>query len=73
MSPYGGLILAEDGEGVQHLYAVSKDGVAQPLARNARDDSEFTGPCFSPDRKTLYANLQAPGITFAITGPFGKH
>ncbi len=70
MSPWGGVILAEDGEGVQHLLAVTPDGETLLLARNARDDGEFTGVTFSDDRQTLYANLQAPGVTFAITGPF---
>ncbi|HEU4840309.1 MAG TPA: alkaline phosphatase PhoX [Ilumatobacteraceae bacterium] len=72
VSPWGGVILAEDGEGVQHLLAVTPDGATLLLARNARDDGEFTGVTFSSDRRTLYANLQQPGITFAITGPFNK-
>jgi hypothetical protein len=70
VSPWGGVILAEDGEGVQHLLAVTPDGATLLLARNARDDGEFTGVTFSADRRTLYANLQQPGITFAVTGPF---
>ncbi len=70
VSPWGGLILAEDGEGLQHLLAVRPDGSTALLARNARDDGEFTGVTFSGDKRTLYANLQHPGVTFAITGPF---
>jgi secreted PhoX family phosphatase len=70
VSPYGGLFLAEDGGGVQHLLAVDNAGRMVPFARNARDDSEFTGVCFSPDASTLFANIQSPGITFAIQGPF---
>ena len=35
-------------------------------------DSEFTGPAFSADGKVLFANIQAPGHVFAITGPWGK-
>jgi secreted PhoX family phosphatase len=72
VSPWGGLILAEDGAGVQHLHAVRPDGSVVMLARNARDDGEFTGVCFSSDRQTLFANLQEPGVTFAIAGPFNK-
>jgi uncharacterized protein len=34
------------------------------------DDSEFCGPVFSPDKRTLFANLQRPGYVFAIQGPF---
>lgn len=33
---------------------------------------EWAGATFSPDGKTLFANIQTPGISFAITGPWGK-
>ena len=32
--------------------------------------SEFTGPAFSDDGRTLFVNIQTPGITLAITGPW---
>ena len=63
-------LLAEDGGGIQHLIAVTDDGRSYPLARNAVDTNEFTGPVFSPDRRTLFANLQTPGTMFAIRGPW---
>ena len=72
VSPWGGLILCEDGEGVQHLLTVAPDGTTSVFARNHRDGSEFTGATFSPDRKTLFVNIQEPGITFAIEGPFNR-
>ncbi len=72
VSPFGGLILAEDGEGVQYLLAVDEQGETQPLARNALNDSEFAGVCFSPDNRTLYASVQTPGTTYAIRGPFRR-
>ena len=72
VSPWGGLILCEDGEGVQHLLAVAPDGSTSLFARNHTNDSEFAGATFSPDRHTLFANIQEPGITFAITGPFAR-
>lgn len=72
VNPFGGLMLAEDGNGVQHLLTVGPDGSTTVFARNARDDGEFTGVCFSPDGRWMYANLQKPGITFAITGPFSN-
>jgi len=31
---------------------------------------EWTGVSFSPDGEWLFANIQVPGITFAITGPW---
>ncbi|MGH9533054.1 MAG: alkaline phosphatase PhoX [Terriglobales bacterium] len=31
---------------------------------------EWAGANFSPDGKWLFVNIQTPGITFAITGPW---
>lgn len=80
VSPYGGLILAEDGNGIQHLFGAQDDGRTYPLARNelnigtaeAPEYSEFTGVTFSPDGDTLFANIQTPGIMLAITGPWRR-
>ncbi|MEH0443208.1 DUF839 domain-containing protein [Streptomyces sp. B21-102] len=81
VSPYGGLVIAEDGEGVQHLFGATDSGRTYPIARNelniGTEDkpeySEFTGVTFSPDGHTLYANIQTPGIMLAITGPWKRH
>jgi secreted PhoX family phosphatase len=35
-----------------------------------QDSSEFVGPTFAPDGKTFFVNIQEPGMTFAIWGPF---
>ena len=72
VSPYGGLILAEDGNGVQHLVGVTDQGKTYPMARNDLNGSEFAGPAFSADGKVLFANIQSPGYTLAITGPWGR-
>ncbi len=69
-SPWGGLLLCADGQGAQHLCTVGTDGVPQVFARNARDGGEFAGATFTPDGETLFVNLYAPGVTFAITGPW---
>jgi secreted PhoX family phosphatase len=34
-------------------------------------NNEFAGACYSPDGKWLFVNIQTPGVTFAITGPWG--
>ena len=74
VSPYGGVILAEDGNGVQHLVGVTDAGKSFTLARNDANDIEFAGPVFSPDGKILFANVQSsPGRVFAITGPWGRN
>ncbi|MFL4903393.1 alkaline phosphatase PhoX [Streptomyces sp. MMS24-I2-30] len=81
VSPYGGLVIAEDGEGLQHLFGATDSGRTYPIARNELnigtaeepEYSEFTGVTFSPDGKTLYANIQTPGIMLAVTGPWKRH
>ncbi|UGQ09475.1 PhoX family protein [Yinghuangia sp. ASG 101] len=73
VSPHGGVILAEDGEGVQHLVGATSDNRSYPIARNDLNDSEFTGPTYSQNGKILFANIQTPGIMFAITGPWRHH
>lgn len=35
-------------------------------------DSEFAGATFDPTGRVLYVNTQAPGITFAISGPWAR-
>jgi secreted PhoX family phosphatase len=32
--------------------------------------SEWAGACYSPDGEWLFVNIQTPGVTFAITGPW---
>jgi uncharacterized protein len=34
--------------------------------------SEMSGPCFSPDGKHLFVNVQYPGVTCVITGPWRR-
>ncbi|MGR8011251.1 alkaline phosphatase PhoX [Streptomyces hypolithicus] len=80
VSPYGGLVIAEDGEGGQHLLGATERGRTYPIARNELnlgtdaepEYSEFAGVVFSPDGKTLYASIQTPGILLAITGPWRR-
>ena len=73
VSPYGGVLIAEDGEGKQHLVGVNDAGKSFFFARNELEgDEEFTAPNFSTDKKTLFANNQVPGVSYAITGPFRK-
>lgn len=73
VSPHGGLVLAEDGEGASQLIGVTDQGTAYRLALNLVDDSEWAGPTFDAAGTTLFANIQGdPGRTFAITGPWGR-
>ncbi|WP_460604582.1 alkaline phosphatase PhoX [Jatrophihabitans fulvus] len=73
VTPWGSLVLAEDGVGASHVLSSVPNGPTYAIARNELNDSEFTGPTFSPDGRTLFVNMQTPGYTFAITGPWEKY
>jgi secreted PhoX family phosphatase len=83
VSPRGGLVLCEDGSGQEFLHGLTVEGEIFKFAQNnivmngERNNivgdyrgSEWAGACYSPDGKWLFANIQSPGVTFAITGPW---
>jgi hypothetical protein len=72
VAPFGDLILCEDGDEEQFLVGVKPNGMLYQLARNAINTREFAGATFSPDGQTLFVNIQDPGITFAIWGPWRR-
>jgi secreted PhoX family phosphatase len=70
MSPWGDLIVCEDTADHCGLVGVRQDGSQYLLADNAYSSSELAGVCFSPDGSTMFVNVQYPGKTLAITGPW---
>lgn len=70
LAPFGDLLVCEDNAVAQHIVGVTPSGGMYRFAANARRDSEFAGATFSPDGSTLFVNLQQPGLTFAIKGPW---
>lgn len=84
ISPRGSVILCEDGDRVgQRLQGLTPRGELFPFAENIMqlqgEKNSFTGDFrglewagvgFSPDGQWLFANLQTPGLTLAITGPW---
>jgi len=70
MAPWGDLVVCEDTASQCGLVGIRPDGSQYQLANNAYTNSELAGVCFSPDGKTLFVNIQYPGMTLAITGPF---
>ncbi|MEO1231001.1 MAG: alkaline phosphatase PhoX [Myxococcota bacterium] len=99
VSPRGGILMCEDGGGLQdangvtttgaRLIGLNPWGTAFPFAENAialsqpipdkpfilPDDyrgREFAGATFDPRGRWLFVNIQTPGVTFAITGPFRR-
>ncbi len=72
IAPWGDLWIAEDGGGNDRIVGLTPEGNIYTFAENRMNGSEFAGPTFSPDGKTLFVNMQTPGITFAIWGPFAR-
>jgi uncharacterized protein len=90
VSPRGGLVLCEDGSGVQFLHGLTTEGEIFPFAANNviipngvpgkpairpgnYSTREWAGSTFEPrSGNWLFANIQTPGITFAITGPWRR-
>jgi secreted PhoX family phosphatase len=84
VTPWGDLLLCEDSsDDFQYLVGVNREGDLYQFAKNVlfsqvTDDpakanfigNEFAGACFDPDGRTLYVNVQTPGMTFAIWGPW---
>ncbi|MGZ8993324.1 MAG: alkaline phosphatase PhoX [Burkholderiaceae bacterium] len=46
-------------------------GAAKRVDAGDYRESEFAGACWDPGGRVLFCNVQTPGITFAISGPWG--
>ena len=71
MAPNGDLIVCEDGEDDERVVGITPAGRLYTLARNAHNESEFAGACFSPDGQTLFVNIQEPGHHVRDLGSVG--
>ena len=72
VAPWGDLIIAEDGPQKQYLRGITPHGKIYTLACNSWNLVEFAGPCFSTNQNSLFVNIQSPGLTLEITGPWKK-
>jgi secreted PhoX family phosphatase len=77
----GDLFVAEDG-GNMEINLITPEGTVTPFLRLiGHDESEITGPAFSPDGNRLYFSSQrgrsgfsagTDGYTYEVTGPFRR-
>jgi secreted PhoX family phosphatase len=70
VAPFGDLLVCEDTSSHCGIVGIGPDGVQYAVADNPYSNSELAGACFSPDGKILFVNIQYPGATLAITGPW---
>jgi len=81
--PTGDLLVAEDGGDMQ-IVTIDVNGNISPLLQVVgQDESEITGPAFSPDGSRLYFSSQRGsrsrlgefiglGLTYEVIGPFSE-
>ena len=70
VAPWGDVIICEDKRDPR-IIGITPQGNTYTIAKNiGYSNSEFAGPVFSPSGKTLFINIQSPGLTLAITGPW---
>lgn len=68
IAPWGDVVFCEDQSSRARITGITPEGKFYRIATNIGHQSEFAGVCFSPSGKTLFVNIQVPGLTLAITG-----
>lgn len=71
IAPWGDVVFCEDGIRPR-IFGIRPNGQFYQIATNIGHQSEFAGVCFSPSGKTLFVNIQVPGLTLAITGDWRR-
>lgn len=69
------LVICEDNGIANHLRILTSQGQIIDLAKNivpGFETREFAGITFSPDGQTVFVNVQVPGLTLAIWGPWDR-
>jgi secreted PhoX family phosphatase len=74
VSPRGDVLVAEDGGNMELCVILPDRRVKVVLRVHGQDESEITGPAFSPDGRRLYFNSQrggrqGQGITYEVMLP----
>lgn len=72
LGPDGRLYMFEDGGGGNNIVGLNSKGELFRVAENKINDSEFCGGCFSHNGRFMFVNIQTPGLTLVIEGPWRK-
>lgn len=69
VSPFGTVMIAEDGDNPCSLISFTPAQGSQEFARDLADRGEWAGPVFGDKGRVLFGSIQSD-CTYAITGPF---
>ncbi len=79
LAPTGDIFVCENGSPPDFIRGLTPNGRLYDFARAVTNETEIAGACFSADGRTLFVNQNgdrsdggAPGVTYAIWGPFGS-
>ncbi|MGD7732041.1 alkaline phosphatase PhoX [Propionibacteriaceae bacterium G57] len=72
VSPWGGVVIAEDGNDPCSLVAFTERLGSNEIARDLGDRGEWAGPAFAKGGSLLFASIQGD-CTYAISGPMAKY
>jgi len=72
VGPDGRLYLCEDGSGLEKVVGVNREGELFEVLNNVLNGSEFAGACFDDEGRFMFVNVQSPGLTCVIRGPWRR-
>lgn len=72
VGPDGRIYMGEDGSGSDNIVGVNSNGELFRVVENLFNTSEFCGVCFSHNGRFMFVNIQSPGFTLVIEGPWRK-
>lgn len=71
VTPWGDVWFAEDrDDGATRIIGATPAGEVYVFASQMSSGAELAGPTFAADGQRFFVNLQTPGITLAVGGPF---
>jgi secreted PhoX family phosphatase len=81
MYGFGQRLMGLSGTGDAYIFAKNNINLTEAQLQGAgklvslagdRRSNEFAGACFDPTGRYLFVNIQTPGVSFAISGPWAK-